>query len=216
MQDTGVGIKEADLTNIFKPYEQFHDEITSYEGGTGLGLFICKQLVELHGGTISVISEECKGSVFTFTIPLYEQTHIEDKEIPDEISAHHAYSEIAAAQPKDVSADHSINILLVDDDPINLQVLKSLLENEYNLQTAPRGQEALALLNETQFDLIIADVMMPKMSGYQLTEAIRRRYSIAELPILILTARGEKEDIYTGFLAGANDYLIKPVSVLLN
>ena len=106
-------------------------------------------------------------------------------------------------------------MLIVDDDPVNLNVIRHLLENEgYQIVTVTRAQEALHLLEQGEWDLIISDVMMPQMSGYELSRTIRQRYMISELPILLLTARNRPEDIHMGFISGANDYLIKPVDHL--
>lgn len=103
-------------------------------------------------------------------------------------------------------------ILAVDDDPVNLSVLAGMLANEpYDISYARSGREALGMLGDRQWDLLIADVMMPRMSGYELTQRARERYSASELPILLLTARSQPADIYTGFKAGASEYVSKPV-----
>jgi sensor histidine kinase YesM len=104
---------------------------------------------------------------------------------------------------------------VVDDDPVNLNVLKGILENEpYLITTVNSAQEALDWLDKKRWDLLISDVMMPQMSGYELTQKVRARYSLYELPVLLLTARSQPEDIYTGFLSGANDYVTKPVDAV--
>ncbi|WP_172253864.1 hybrid sensor histidine kinase/response regulator [Saccharibacillus deserti] len=111
--------------------------------------------------------------------------------------------------------DSRPQLLAVDDDPVNLRVLRSMLpEQRYRVTSALSGAEALELLENRTWDLVIADVMMPQMSGYELASRIRERYSRAELPILLLTARSRPEDIYAGFAAGASDYLSKPADAL--
>lgn len=124
--------------------------------------------------------------------------------------------ESGAGQPGSLGgADPRPRILAVDDDPVNLRVLRSLLpEARYRVTSALSGAEALELLDEQSWDLVVADVMMPKMSGYELSARIRERHSRAELPILLLTARSRPEDIYAGFAAGASDYLAKPADAL--
>ncbi|MNI39330.1 Sensor histidine kinase YpdA [compost metagenome] len=108
--------------------------------------------------------------------------------------------------------DGNVHILVVDDDPVNLNVLVGILSTEpYHITTANSGREVLELLGTQQWDLLIADVMMPHMSGYELTQRVREHYSVSELPILLLTARSQPDDIYTGFSSGANDYVTKPV-----
>ncbi|MDQ0176578.1 ATP-binding protein [Bacillus chungangensis] len=228
IEDTGVGIDEATQKRIFHPYEQGDSSITAIGGGIGLGLSICRQLVKLHGGSLKVASIVGQGSVFTFTLPLSNQV---DEEEPvfseDRISksiAHEAslalhtltYQETAidARQDSAISTSNP-NILAVDDDPINLKILVNVLSTEqYHITTATNGREALAKVKSKNWDLIITDIMMPHMSGYELSRLIRERYTISELPILFLTARSQREDIYTAFLSGANDYVTKPLKSL--
>lgn len=218
--DTGIGMDEETLRVVFDPYEQGDSSITSIGGGIGLGLSICKQLVELHGGSLTVKSALGKGSVFTFTLPLAEQDEqLESNSItnldPQLMEASHVQtkSEIAYSEPS--KAQDMLSILAIDDDTINLKVLTNILAHEhYELSTASSAIEALSMLKEKQWDLIICDVMMPTMSGYEFTRIVRERFSLSELPILLLTARSSAEDIITGFQCGANDYVTKPVDSL--
>lgn len=216
--DTGIGIDEATLKNIFVPYEQGDPSITAIGGGIGLGLSIASELVELHGGKITAQSTVGKGSTFTFTLPfanettakqktdmVYEQINKEDIHVNPYPLHENVEPEI---QP---TSERKINILAVDDDPINLKVLKNILPDYYEVTTVTSGEEALKQLPRKKWQLVISDVMMPHMSGYELTQKIRENYTISELPILLLTARGNMEDVSTGFLSGANDYVTKPV-----
>lgn len=231
VSDTGIGMDEETAARIFNPYEQGPHGMN--EGsGIGLGLSICKQLVELHGGTLTVRTEPGQGSVFGFSLPLADASlsspplQQRPSLLPDDVSAElaagwsdtgSAGSLTAAFNEPDASLSGSgpASILAVDDDPVNLNVLKSILSTEpYALTTASSGEEALKRLNERQWDLIVVDVMMPVMSGYELTRKIRETYSLSELPVLLLTARTQPEDIYAGFLSGANDYVAKPVDAL--
>ncbi|MBM7591398.1 ATP-binding protein [Brevibacillus fulvus] len=220
--DTGIGMDEQTKQRIFLPYEQGNEATTAMNGGMGLGLSITKQLVELHGGTIVVSAVPGQGSHFRFTLPLAAEDVPLPEDRPIIQPGTMGQQETAAAAPlvanegtdsedADVSADRP-NILAVDDDPVNLNVLKSILPSDnYEIITATSGEEALSLLELREWDLVIADVMMPNISGYQLSRLIRKRFPLSELPILLLTARGQPEDIHTGFLAGANDYVTKPV-----
>lgn len=221
VSDTGIGIEEGQQQSIFEPYEQGGSGNADNASGLGLGLSICKQLVELHQGTLAVSSIPNSGSVFTFTLPISDSAvqpnntpayHPPEQIVLREAAA--AYSELPAATSAEPGADRP-RILAVDDDPINLSVLESVLSSEsYEIITAAGGKEALALLTTREWDLVITDVMMPNMSGYQLSQAVRERFAMAELPILLLTARSRPEDIEIGFQAGANDYLMKPVDAL--
>ncbi|WP_253958205.1 sensor histidine kinase [Metabacillus halosaccharovorans] len=105
-------------------------------------------------------------------------------------------------------------ILAVDDEPINLKILATILNNDYLVTTVTSGHQALAELERESFDLVITDVMMPKVTGYELTRLITKRFSISELPVLLLTARSHTEDIMTGYQSGAKDYISKPVDTL--
>ncbi|WP_044478000.1 ATP-binding protein [Paenibacillus antibioticophila] len=222
VKDTGIGMDEETCRRIFLPYEQGPSTMIRADGGFGLGLSICKQLVALHGGTLEVSSVPGRGSVFTFTLPLAEEaeriretadTAPVTMPVLDEATTASGAEELRdppTAQPLMNSSKPVI--LAVDDDPLNLKILADLLgPAEYEIVTASSAEEALGLLKRGKFDLVIADVMMPNVSGYELTRDIRRRYSISELPVLLLTARNRPEDIYTGFESGANDYVTKPV-----
>ncbi|MEI3611269.1 hybrid sensor histidine kinase/response regulator [Pseudogracilibacillus sp. SO30301A] len=216
ISDTGIGISEQIQASIFQPYEQEKKNTTAIEGGIGLGLHICKQLVELHGGTISVDSTLGKGSVFRFTIPLAkDKSEKVDSEL--EVAASYEGEDAKLLDfPKPIfdTTSTKARILAVDDDSVNLKIVRSLLAEEYEVVTVLGGEEALKMLDTGEWDLVIADVMMPNMSGYELTEKIRKQFTISELPILLLTARSQEEDIHSGFVAGANDYVTKPMDAL--
>ena len=122
---------------------------------------------------------------------------------------------LATAEMAPLLKEGRATILAVDDDPVNLDVLVSILSTEpYDITTAGSGQEAMELLGTRQWDLLITDVMMPNMSGYELTQKVREQFSMSELPVLLLTARSQPPDIYTGFASGANDYVTKPVDAV--
>jgi len=230
VEDTGIGLDSATMSRIFRRYEQGESAASSTSGGLGLGLDICRQLVELHGGTLEAESAPGRGSVFTFTLPLALRNAsaggAEDKsdaagpeEAATDAAAAIATAEAApaletgspASGPIETISDRPV-ILAVDDDPVNLGVLKSMLPaDRYELVTASGAKEALKMIGSREWDLVVSDVMMPGMSGYELTRDIRERYSASELPIVLLTARTRSEDIEAGFRAGATDYVAKPV-----
>lgn len=210
VSDTGIGIDNEFLPKIFEPYEQEKNSIHS-GGGIGLGLTICKQLVELHGGEMHVKSENGKGSTFSFSLPLAtkENTNkLEKLELLEEQQNIRKTATNNSIPLKQTSG----NILIVDDDSVNLKILQTILEKEYQIMTVTSAEEALENIHLRQWDLVISDVMMPEMSGYDLTIEIRKQFKISELPILLLTARSQLEDISTGFQSGANDYITKPVN----
>src|SRR5690625_2679570 len=219
IQDTGVGMSMETLNRIFQPYEQEDSSLTAIGGGLGLGLNISKQLVELHGGEISVESTVGKGTVFSFTLPLAENFYVEEESTSETAAAADTFKEFNLLetepnQSQPLIKGNKAKILVVDDNPVNLRVLQTMLASDYEITSATGGEKALDLINNGQFDLIISDVMMPYMSGYELTQVIRKQFTISELPVLLLTAREQPEDIYTGFRASANDYIVKPVGAV--
>lgn len=214
--DTGIGMDESMLQTIFNPYTQADPSITTIGSGIGLGLSIVHELVELHGGSIHVTSKVGEGSTFSFTLALADEqvalrstTKENQTMMIESLKTNHLPQEILN-NPS--TARNKIQILAVDDDAVNLKILKNVLSAEtYEITVVTSGELALKKLPTKNWDLIITDVMMPNMSGYELTKRIRDIYSVSQLPILLLTARGNAEDISSGFLAGANDYVTKPV-----
>lgn len=229
--DTGIGMDEEMLKRVFRPYEQGSTSETMIEGGFGLGLSISKQLVELHGGTLDATSILGEGSTFTFSLELANARVVEGDDGPPDIDSvplslmpNHTISiglnrpEISPTVEQTLIGEREHDrplLLIVDDDPINLQVLEAILPpEEYDLTMVTGGKEALAVLDTRDWDLVITDIMMPQMSGYELTRRIREQFTLTELPILLLTARSQPKDIQSGFLAGANDYVTKPVEAV--
>jgi len=225
--DTGIGISPERQERIFESFEQVDGDVGREYGGAGLGLAITKNLVELHGGAIWVESKANAGSTFYFTLPL---ASAEAREAAGAKSEPRRFNEgilklsegvLRTSDDDPVStllAKHpdeaEFHILMVDDEPINLQVLVNFLsKGAYALSQASNGPEALEMIaNGPRFDLVLLDVMMPKMSGYEVCKRIREQHSPDELPIVMLTAKNRVGDIVIGFEAGANDYVVKPVS----
>ncbi|MDC6365123.1 MULTISPECIES: ATP-binding protein [Flavobacteriaceae] len=219
VSDTGIGIPKDKLLSVFDSFEQVDGSTQREYGGTGLGLSVTKQLVELHGGSISVTSQEGKGSIFTFTLPLSEKGRKELKKeeyTPKDFvqSVLPVPEGITLAVEKHQSSEETPKILIVDDEPVNRRVLENhLTVAGYRITEASTGNEALQLLvDDPSFNLVLLDIMMPEISGYEVCEKIRETQGANELPIILLTAKNTVEDLVTGFGAGANDYLTKPFS----
>lgn len=223
--DTGIGIDKNMQEIVFDPYEQVDSTMTSIGGGLGLGLSICQMLVSLHGGTMSISSTIGRGSTFTFSLPIAKSQNVEDSELNVEKDP----ASIKYSLLNDLSKEHNIaattetnslvtshaRILIVDDDAVNLQVLVNAFSTDsFEIETALSGAEALDMLQNNSYDLVISDIMMPHMSGYDLAKHIREKFSISELPLLFLTARQQSEDIRLAFLSGANDYVKKPMEYM--
>ena len=228
ISDTGVGIPPNKMKKVFTPFEQVDGSASREFGGTGLGLSITKQLVELHGGEIFIQSTPGIGTKVSFTLPISE-TPVADHtnnvttmlnrvrsmhpiEISVEDEEDEAAYETLSAVPS--PGGESFKILIVDDDPINLRVLENILRLEkYRVTRAINGQEALeAIAKESPFAIVLLDIMMPKMSGFEVCKIIRETYPATQLPIIMLTAKNQVSDLVEGLQAGANDYLTKPFS----
>ena len=236
VSDTGIGIPQDKLDSIFLSFEQADASTTRTYGGTGLGLAITKRLIELHKGIIWVESAPGQGSRFTFTLPIsddipatssYRSQHMHTMKLEDErrssiielegmtseegeLHVHNGSELIESVS----SAAGEFTILIVDDEAINQQVLENhLSSHDYQIIQASNGIEAMQMLENGQHpDLILLDIMMPRMSGYDVAKKIRERFMPNELPIIMLTAKNQVSDLVTGFSSGANDYLAKPFS----
>ncbi len=239
ISDTGIGIPRDKHERIFESFEQGDGSTAREYGGTGLGLAVSRQLVELHGGKIHVESEPGRRSTFSFTLPIAGEKAAADAggvgltkvrsddsmtetalpgEAPGDAPLEPIFEAAASPLPAVVAVTgvdgERISVLIVDDEPVNLQVLSNLLSlQNYAIHRATNGREALDLVESGQkFDIVLLDVMMPKMSGYEVCAAIRKKYMPNELPVVLLTAKNQVADLVEGFKMGANDYLTKPVS----
>ncbi len=210
VEDTGIGIPEDRQEDIFKSFEQVETSETIVHEGIGLGLSITRRLVELHGGRIYVNSKPGKGSIFTFSLPVCKSMQKKEKNIEDLNrlkASEHNDNVVQNKQNKDRAS-----ILVVDDNHANLRAVSMILDKQgYNILTAYSTAAALEVIRKDgNINLVITDVMMPKISGLELCKEIRKLKSLFELPVLMLTARTLTNDITAGFEAGANDYLSKP------
>ncbi|MEM7370448.1 MAG: response regulator [Bacteroidota bacterium] len=227
VQDTGIGIPLDKQDSIFQAFTQADGSISRQYSGTGLGLSISHNLVELHGGSIWVESEEGEGSSFHIRLPIStEQASSRVTIAPQALPSHPLLSPLTSSTSNGHppangqtygsgrSQDQSLRILVIDDEPINQQVLKNHLSTEnYTLVSAMDGLEALkAIQTEEKFDLVLLDIMMPGMSGYEVCQQIREQYLPSELPIIMITAKNQVSDLVEGLSYGANDYLAKPFS----
>lgn len=221
VEDTGIGIPEADLGSIFESFTQAHGDAAREFEGTGLGLAVAKNLIELHGGSIGVVSEINKGSTFRFNLKISEQPVEEAAREIDAQTRLNSVVDVYGANDTEVVVTESPNvdsckfhILVVDDDPINRQVLIGQLSlHNYLISEASNGQEAVEKIkSDGTVDLVLLDVMMPRMTGYEAAMQIRAIKPVHELPIIFITAKHLASDLVAGFVAGGNDFLIKPVS----
>ena len=201
--DTGKGIPDSDKPNIFKRFYQSASNDSS-QTGSGIGLHIASDYVQLHKGTISVSDNKPVGSIFTITLPV-ERANMPNGS-PAEKSALHEMSDEA---PADVLK----TILVVDDNQDMLSFVSSCMKESFNVFTASDGAAALDILQREQVNLIISDVMMPGIDGFELCRRVKSDITLSHIPIILLTARTTDVSRIEGLQLGADDYLTKPFNV---
>ncbi len=201
IEDTGIGIEEDMLDSIFERFTQASGSTTRKYGGTGLGLTITRQLIELQGGSIHVKSKPGEGSTFTFFLNIKKGNAFAQTPIENTIKTQQT-----------LSLDGT-NILLVEDNLTNQKVAKKLLTNQGALvATANNGVEAIEMIRKNNYDVILMDIQMPEMDGYQTTIFIRTEmhYPINQIPIIAMTASALTTEKDICIQAGMNDYISKP------
>jgi len=208
--DSGRGISEEEQKIIFEEFRQVDSSTTRRYSGTGLGLSICKKFAELLSGKISVVSEPGKGSSFSFQLPV---------ELPETISK---VIELEEQQEINViipdgsklrSEADKKTILIVDDDPDTLFTLNEIVEKaSYKTMIARNGKECLEILEKENPDLVLLDIMMPVMDGFQAIRKIRKNSKFKTLPVFAITAKAMHEDKETIFKYGFTGLILKPIN----
>jgi diguanylate cyclase (GGDEF)-like protein len=215
VEDTGIGIDPADQERIFESFVQAEGDSTRRYGGTGLGLAVSRQLVDLHGGELAVDSVPGEGSTFTFTLALASAEDTVVKPV-DAAPSREIPAPIMTAEMETEQQDHQglgFKVMVVDDEPVIRQVLVNQLAlHDYQVAEAVDGPAALQVLEEENPDLVLLDVMMPRMSGFDVCRRIRENVGLGKLPVIYLSAKNQLDDIVTGLDSGGNDYLTKPIS----
>jgi signal transduction histidine kinase/DNA-binding response OmpR family regulator/streptogramin lyase len=232
VRDTGEGVAAEDVPLVFDRFYQVDSSSTRRHQGTGIGLSLTKELVELHGGTIELESERGFGSTFTVRLPLLRTA-------ADDLGAGDASEAPEASFGKQQNAEHddpvpvveemqavdgppqtfveaptsAPQILIVEDNADLRSYLRSHLAGAYRLLEAEDGAEGLRTAQQYQPDLVISDVMMPEMDGFALCAAIKAEEALSHIPVVLLTARADEESRIEGLGAGADDYLPKPFSL---
>jgi CheY-like chemotaxis protein len=221
VKDTGVGIPKEKMKHLFSRFYD-GDYRNNRTSGTGLGLALTRDLIYLHGGRITCDSVEGKGTTFTLEVPINKesfapsqidekhqmQIHIPENSIAD---LPHAESLTEDTAPTaDASASH---VLVVEDNSELLMLMKRLLQPHYHVLTANNGREALQIIQNNRIDLVVSDVMMPEMDGYELTDHIKHNDIYSHLPIILLTAKTTEDDQRKALLTGADAYITKPFKI---
>jgi signal transduction histidine kinase/DNA-binding response OmpR family regulator len=207
VKDSGIGIAPADQPKVFEKFKQVGDTLTDKPKGTGLGLPICKEIVEYHGGRIWVESAPGAGSTFSFTLPLAgksAQLELLPKRRSVDID-----SLVAQLREKVSTQSRNKSVLVVDDDPnIRSLLQQELTEAGYAVRLAEDGRKALTLIREETPGLVILDVMMPEMNGFDVAAVLKNDPATMDIPIIILSIVEDKE---RGFRLGVDRYLTKPI-----
>ena len=226
--DTGIGIPAKELPRIFERFHRVEGSRGRTFEGTGIGLALVNELVKLHGGSIAVESQVDQGTTFIVSIPFGTAHLPQDKidaagSLQPTVSAVDSFVEEAvrwlpespgepvqrlpAATPEAAPRER---ILLADDNADMRSYLKRILGQHYEVQTASNGEEALALAIDSPPDLILSDIMMPRLDGFGLLNQLRSHQSTKTVPVILLSARAGEESRVGGLEAGADDYLVKP------
>ena len=221
VEDNGIGIPRDQLDRIFDRFTQVEGSATRRYEGSGIGLALVKEIVMLHGGTIAVESDLGRGSVFTITLPRGSVTADRMIAVQDEDDDRTLLPVLFQDEQKDgmtfVPAAAKMNaplVLVVDDNADMRSYLEAILHRHYRILSAKDGADALEQARRLRPDLILTDVMMPKMSGYDLLQAVRADKGLQAIPVIFLTARAGTDARVESLDAGADDYLSKPFDEL--
>ncbi|OGU76011.1 MAG: hypothetical protein A2W11_06340 [Ignavibacteria bacterium RBG_16_35_7] len=216
IRDTGIGIPENLLDKIFDRFYQVDGSHTREHEGTGIGLALTKELVELHKGRIEVESKEGKGSKFKI-IFLLGKNHLRPEDICEEICAEDIttpeFEETNATvdfHKSEIELSDKPTLLIAEDNPDVRNYISMILGNEYRIFEAKDGEEGLDKAFECIPDLIISDVMMPKMDGFQLCRQLKTDLRTSHIPVIMLTAKATMQDKINGLEIGADEYIMKP------
>jgi PAS domain S-box-containing protein len=235
VMDTGIGIPKQELPRMFERFHRIENVHGRSQEGTGIGLALTQELVKLHGGNIQIESEEGKGSVFTVFIPL-GKAHLPPDHIHEETASKDSSSTLSVpfveealcwlpAEPKEGVQEKPIEgtmppalvqptikeiVLLADDNSDMREYVRQLLSDYWKVYAVADGEAALQAARDINPALILSDVMMPKMDGFQLTQELRHDPRTALIPIILLSARAGEESSREGLQQGADDYMIKP------
>lgn len=221
IQDTGIGIKEEDLPKIFERFNQGSISYPHKQGGVGIGLAYAKELAEVMGGHITVISQYGKGSTFSIYLPvdsLQINTKAGGGAPANELTLETSVELSDVYQEQDVIIECITGtkplVFIVDDNPDVRQYISGIITGDYDFITTRNGYEALQRLETYMPDVILCDVMMPEMDGYELLKRVKAKPSLQEIPFIFLTARADTEMKIEGLEKGADDYIVKPFNAL--
>ncbi len=222
VQDSGIGIPKDELPKIFHRFHRVEGAKSRTFEGSGIGLALVQDMVKVHSGKIIVNSTEGKGTLFRVTIPKgnahlpFDHLKAEGTSTSTQAKTHAFIEEASRWVPEivndNIHKESKRTILVVDDNADMRDYLTRILDQDYSVVAAADGREALRVIQMNGPDLIISDIMMPEMNGFELLKELRRHEKTSRLPVIFLSARAGNEATVEGFEAGADDYLIKPFS----
>lgn len=209
IRDTGPGIPAEDIEKVFNRFYQSQNKTRSSingQSGTGIGLYLCKRIVQLHGGTICAKNNRGKGCSFRILLPLQ---YADASQALPQIEATAAEPPLppTSLQP---APNGKLTILVVEDNKDMRDYIRSILSEYYNVVEASQGEEALSVLQCQNVDFIISDLMMPVMDGMELSRRVKADFAISHIPFLMLTAKTSNESRIESFRIGVDEYLLKP------
>ena len=211
VRDSGIGIPVKDVDKIFDEFYMVKSKLKNQTPGTGIGLFLSKKIIELHHGSINVLSDYGDGSEFIFSISMdannYREVDLNFKKSED-LSVYQLENNTNSIN--NVSTESRETILVIDDNKDIRTYLNSLLSDNYEIIEAENGEVGLKLALSKIPDLIISDIMMPVMDGIELCSKLKKELSTSHIPIILLTARNSTLFEVSGFESGADDYITKP------
>ncbi len=222
IEDTGIGIAPQYLPHIFERFYQVEGQINRPYEGTGLGLALVNELVKVLGGSVDVVSAEGVGTSFMVILPVVEVGESGVRVTPtlvsrDRSSLHQTpppdlpFTSQASKMKMDVPQTYSENVLLIIDDNDDIRAyVRSVFETDYQVIEAVDGQEGLEKATASQPDIVICDLMMPRLDGFGFCRALKKQEATSHIPVVMLTAKATLEDRIEGFDLGADDYLTKP------
>ncbi|MGB2925085.1 MAG: PAS domain S-box protein, partial [Limnothrix sp.] len=213
VHDNGIGIDSKNLSQLFEPFVQLDSSLTRRFSGTGLGLALVRKIAELHQGSVSVISELGQGSQFSLHLP-WQPAGLREETNPPPATIKEP-QEKYFARPKPASSSQPENayplILIADDDEDNIETIWDyLLSRGYRLERAVNGKEAIAMVHAKKPDLVLMDIQMPELNGFDAIKILRQDFGAKQLPIIALTALAMERDEQRCLEAGANLYISKP------
>ena len=219
VKDNGIGISRKAQRQLFKEFYRGDNAINSKVVGSGIGLLLVKNYVTMHNGNISCSSQENVGSTFQVVIPfksISRESKVINSPSNTPIYSSNTENEIYLTETEnEIHASKEMKVLIVEDNDDLLNFLKNTLSNEFKVSSAVDGEKAWELISKQMPDLVVSDIMMPNMDGFELCKLMKSTYETSHIPIVLLTALSEKAEQMHGLGLGADDYLTKPFDMSL-